>query len=204
VNGYDTTSLELRHRKAILRRLLSFQDPLRLNVHRNAEGEAFWQEACRKGWEGVIAKRADASYEHKRSSTWLKFKCVNEQEFVIGGYTDPKGSRKGFGGILIGYFEAGRLRYAGKVGTGFDDQLLSTLSRQLASIEQDRPPFDGNGLPRKGSALGEACPCLSGRIHRVDSSRAAPPPSIPGPQEGQAASRCGQGASGLAAVGFRW
>ena len=149
-NGYDVTALGLRHRKALLRRLLSFQDPLRFTVHRNAAGEAFWREACRKGWEGVIAKRADAPYEHRRSPNWLKFKCVNEQEFVIGGYTDPKGSRKGFGALLIGYYEGSDLRYAGKVGTGFDDQLLTGLSRQLAATEQDPSPFADEGLPRKG------------------------------------------------------
>jgi bifunctional non-homologous end joining protein LigD len=148
--GYETTSLPLRDRKALLRRILSFHDLLRFTVHRNAEGEAFWREACRKGWEGVIAKRADAPYEHRRSPNWLKFKCVNEQEFVIGGYTEPKGSRKGFGALLIGHYDGDRLRYAGKVGTGFNDELLADLSRQLASLEQDHPPFAGDGLPRKG------------------------------------------------------
>jgi DNA ligase D-like protein (predicted ligase) len=149
-NGQDTTPLELRRRKAILRRLLTFRDSLRFTIHRVGEGEAFWQEACGKGWEGVIAKRADAPYEHRRSGNWLKFKCVNEQEFVIGGYTDPKGSRRGFGALLIGYYERAALVYAGKVGTGFDDDLLASLSRQLAAIELDRPPFAGDGLPRKG------------------------------------------------------
>ncbi len=149
VSGYDTTGLELRHRKAILRRLLAFVRPLRFATYRNAQGEAYWREACGKGWEGVIAKRVDAPYEHRRSTNWLKFKCVNEQEFVIGGYTDPKGSRKGFGALLIGHYEGNDLVYAGKVGTGFDEELLTTLSRQLATLEQDRTPFLGGGLPRK-------------------------------------------------------
>ena len=149
VGGYDTTGLALRHRKAVLRRLLSFGRPLRLTVYRKAQGEAYWREACGKGWEGVIAKRVDAPYEHRRSGNWLKFKCVNEQEFVIGGYTDPKGSRKGFGALLIGYYAGGDLVYAGKVGTGFDDALLHTLSGQLAALEQDRPPFARGSLPRK-------------------------------------------------------
>jgi len=149
VSGYDTTGLELRHRKAILRRLLAFVKPLRFTVYRNGEGEPYWREACGKGWEGVIAKRVDAPYEHRRSGNWLKFKCVNEQEFVIGGYTDPKGSRKGFGALLIGYYEGNDLVYAGKVGTGFDDELLTTLSRQLATLEKDRTPFAGGGVPRK-------------------------------------------------------
>lgn len=150
VNGYDVTGLELRHRKAILRRLLSYRDPLRFTVHRNREGEAFWQEACGKAWEGVIAKRADSPYVHRRSPYWLKFKCVNEQEFVIGGYTDPQGTRRGLGALLIGYYEGGRLMYAGKVGTGFDDRLLDSLSRKLAALQRDDPPFDDGLLPRKG------------------------------------------------------
>lgn len=149
-DGHDVTVLPLRQRKAALRTLLAFRDPLRFTPHRNAEGEAYWREACRKGWEGVIAKRADAPYVHKRSRDWLKFKCVNEQEFVIGGFTDPKGSRHGFGALLIGYHQGDDLVYAGKVGTGFDDELLDHLSRRLARIERDRPPFSIGRLPRTG------------------------------------------------------
>jgi bifunctional non-homologous end joining protein LigD len=150
VNGYDVTALELRHRKAILRKRLSYRDPLRFTIHRNREGEAFWAEACRKGWEGVIAKRADSPYVHRRSPNWLKFKCVNEQEFVIGGYTDPQGTRRGFGALLIGYYEDGRLVYAGKVGTGFDDRVLDWLAEKLSRLQRNDPPFDDGLLPRKG------------------------------------------------------
>jgi bifunctional non-homologous end joining protein LigD len=148
VHGHDVTRLGLRQRKAVLRRLLSFRDPLRFTPHRNADGEAYWREACRKGWEGVIAKRADAPYRHDRSGDWLKFKCVNQQELVIGGYTDPKGSRLGFGALLLGYYQGDDLVYAGKVGTGFDHELLERLRRKLASLEQDRPPFSVGRLPR--------------------------------------------------------
>jgi DNA ligase D-like protein (predicted ligase) len=144
------TALELRHRKAILRKLLVYRGPLRFTAHRNREGEALLAEACRKGWEGVIAKRADSPYVHRRSPNWLKFKCVNEQEFVIAGFTDPQGSRRGFGALLIGYYEDGRLVYAGKVGTGFDDDLLDWLSAKLAQLRRDDPPFDEGVLPRKG------------------------------------------------------
>ena len=150
VQGLDVTAVELRHRKAILRHLLSYVDPLRFTTHRNRDGEAYWREACGKGWEGVIAKRADSVYVHRRSPNWLKFKCVNEQEFVIGGYTDPKGSRAGFGALLIGYYEGDRLVYAGKVGTGFDGSLLSSLSRELARLERKDPPLDDGVIPRKG------------------------------------------------------
>jgi bifunctional non-homologous end joining protein LigD len=150
VHGFDVTGLELRHRKDLLRRLLSYRSPLRFTVHRNRGGEALLQEVCSKGWEGVIAKRATSVYEHRRSPNWLKFKCVNEQEFVIGGYTDPKGSRTGFGALLIGYYEGDRLVYAGKVGTGFDASSLDSLAGKLRRLERADPPFDGRGMPRKG------------------------------------------------------
>jgi bifunctional non-homologous end joining protein LigD len=148
MHGHDVTRLGLRQRKAVPRRLLAFRDPLRLTPHRNADGEAFWRQACRKGWEGVIAKRADAPYRHDRSGDWLKFECVNQQEFVIGGYTDPKGSRHGFGALLLGYWQGDDLVYAGKVGTGFDHELLERLRRRLASLERARPPFSVGRLPR--------------------------------------------------------
>jgi bifunctional non-homologous end joining protein LigD len=150
VGGFDVTGLELRHRKGVLRRLLTYGDPLRFTGHRIREGEAFWRQSCDDGWEGVIAKRADSLYEHRRSRNWLKFKCVNVQEFVIGGYTDPKGSRTGFGALLVGYYEGHRLVYAGKVGTGFDASLLASLSRELARLERPDPPFDEGVVPRKG------------------------------------------------------
>jgi bifunctional non-homologous end joining protein LigD len=149
VGDFDVTGVELRHRKALLKRLLSYGGPLRFTQHRNRDGDVLLDDACASGWEGVIAKRADSVYEHRRSPNWLKFKCVNEQEFVIGGYTDPKGSRTGFGALLVGYYEDGRLRYAGKVGTGFDTMLLGSLRRQLAALEQGEPPFDEPMLPRE-------------------------------------------------------
>jgi bifunctional non-homologous end joining protein LigD len=148
--GYDLTGLELRQRKAVLRRLLAFHDPLRFTPHRNADGEAYWRQACRKGWEGVIAKRADAPYAPGRSGDWLKFKCVNQQELVIGGYTDPKGSRHGLGALLLGYYRGDELVFAGKVGTGFDQELLGRLRRRLGPLEQNRPPFSVGRLPRAG------------------------------------------------------
>jgi bifunctional non-homologous end joining protein LigD len=148
--GFDVTGLRLRERKALLRRVLSFKDPLRFTPHRNADGVRYWEEACRKGLEGLIAKRANSTYVHGRSGDWLKFKCVNEQEFVIGGYTEPKGSRHDFGALLIGYYRGDDFAFAGKVGTGFDDELLRTLGGRLRSLEQERPPFSIGKLPRKG------------------------------------------------------
>jgi DNA ligase D-like protein (predicted ligase) len=141
VAGYDTTAVGLRHRKALLRQALSFGDPVRFTTHRDAEGEAAYREACAKGWEGVIAKRADSPYVQRRSTDWLKFKCANQQEFVIGGFTDPRGSRVGFGALLLGYYENGQLRYAGKVGTGFDTQTLLNVYAKLRTLEIERPQF---------------------------------------------------------------
>jgi DNA ligase D-like protein (predicted ligase) len=148
--GYDLTEIPLRHRKAVLKRLLGYHDPVRLTSYRNREGELFSEEACRKSWEGLIAKRAGSQYVAGRSRDWLKFKCVNEQEFVIGGFTEPKGSRPGLGALLIGYYEDGTLRYAGKVGTGFNERLLRQLRAQLDQLERATTPFVGDGLPRKG------------------------------------------------------
>jgi DNA ligase D-like protein (predicted ligase) len=105
--------------------------------------------ACRSGWEGLIAKRADAPYVAGRSKDWLKLKCVWEQEFVIGGYTDPSGSRTDFGALLVGYYEQGCLRYAGKVGTGYTKATLNELGDRLRKLEMSEPAFvDARPTPR--------------------------------------------------------
>jgi DNA ligase D-like protein (predicted ligase) len=149
--GRDVRPLPLLERKKVLRGLLSFGDPLRFTEHRDAEGEAYYREACAQGWEGLIAKRADAPYRSGRSKDWLKFKCESGQEFVIGGFTDPQRSRIGFGALLLGYYgPGGRLVYAGKVGTGFTSQMLRSLHDRLAAIERPTPAFDVGALPRSG------------------------------------------------------
>ena len=128
-----------------MHKALSFEDPIRYTTHTDAEGEAAWREACAKGWEGVIAKRAESPYVQRRSTDWLKFKCVNRQEFVIGGFTDPHGSRVGFGALLVGFYEGDdenrQLRYAGKVGTGYDTRTLLELGAKLRALEMKRSPF---------------------------------------------------------------
>jgi DNA ligase D-like protein (predicted ligase) len=139
--GEDVTKQPLRERKARLRKALAFDDPIRFTTHRNGDGEAFYKEACRKGWEGLIAKRADAPYTHGRSRDWLKFKCSAEQELVIGGYTAPRGSRTDLGALLLGYYDDGELRYAGKVGTGFTRETLHDLAAKLAPLKRDNSPF---------------------------------------------------------------
>lgn len=137
----DVTALPLRDRKTLLQGAIRFRDPLRLTPYRNQEGQEYHRRACRAGWEGVLAKDANAPYVGGRSSTWLKFKCVNSQELVVGGYTEPTGTRTGLGALLVGYYEGDRLMYAGKVGTGFTEDELVDLRDRLTRLERDEPPF---------------------------------------------------------------
>src|SRR4029077_14866488 len=100
-----------------------------------------WELACREGWEGVIAKRRDSLYEHRRSKFWLKMKCELAQPFVVGGFTDPQGARAGLGALLVGYYDGSDFVFAGKVGTGFDTKLLLDLRTRLDAIELPASPF---------------------------------------------------------------
>jgi bifunctional non-homologous end joining protein LigD len=135
----------------LLRNAFQFNAPLRYTPHRVRAGEAAYATACRRGDEGVIAKRADAPYEGRRSSNWLKFKCSRDQEFVIVGYTAPKGSRVGLGALLLGYHDGDDLVYAGKVGTGFDTATLRSLHKRLSRTEQDRTPISSGGVREPGA-----------------------------------------------------
>jgi bifunctional non-homologous end joining protein LigD len=150
LHGMDVRALSLRSRKALLRRALAFHGPVRLTPHRNRDGEALYREACRKGWEGVIAKRVDSTYTSARSRDWLKFKCSAEQELVVGGYTAPQGSRTDLGALLLGHYEGDRLRYAGKVGTGFTQAILEDLHAQLSPLERPDSPF-ADPIKEKGT-----------------------------------------------------
>jgi bifunctional non-homologous end joining protein LigD len=111
LNGYDLREAPLIHRKALLKEAFYFRDPLRYTEHQERDGEAYYRDACRRGLEGVIAKRANSIYVSRRSRDWLKIKCWEEQEFIVGGFTDPKGARVGLGALLLGYYESGELRY---------------------------------------------------------------------------------------------
>ena len=141
LDGEDLTSKPLRERKQRLRDAFAFTDPLRYSQHRGEDGEAYYRQACERGWEGLIAKRADGPYKHGRSPDWLKFKCVRDQEFVVGGFTDPKGARRGFGALLVGYYDRGKLRYAGKVGTGYSERVLAELRSTMDGLAQKKSPF---------------------------------------------------------------
>jgi bifunctional non-homologous end joining protein LigD len=150
-DGYDLSALPLVARKSVLHEAITFEDPIRYSQHLEEDGEVAFRAACAKGWEGLIAKRAAAPYTHARSNDWLKFKCVNEQEFVVVGWTEPHGSRSGLGALLVGYHEDGELRFGGKVGTGFGERELSMLTRRLAPLEQATPSVaETKGLTMEG------------------------------------------------------
>jgi bifunctional non-homologous end joining protein LigD len=144
LDGEDVRPLPLLERKRLLRRAIDFAGPIRFSTHRNGDGVGFYEEACRKGWEGLIAKRADSPYVTTRSRDWLKFKCEHGQEFVIGGFTAPRRSREEFGALLLGYYRDGELIYAGKVGTGFDRAMLRELGAEMRRRERPTRPFAGD------------------------------------------------------------
>jgi bifunctional non-homologous end joining protein LigD len=149
LDGRDTRNLPLVERRAILDAL-----PLRAPLERVAAlGDAApWERACNEGWEGVVAKRRDSVYESRRSPHWLKMKCEASQELVIGGFTDPRGTRVGLGALLVGYFEDESFVFAGKVGTGFDRKLLLELRARLDALEVPDAPFTkAIGLPRSNA-----------------------------------------------------
>jgi bifunctional non-homologous end joining protein LigD len=143
--GYDVTRAPLVERKKLLRGTLGLA-PGSSRIHHaddiRGQGELVFQHACRLGLEGIISKRADSPYEQKRSRSWLKVKCVMRQEFAIGGFSDPGGSRVGFGALLLGYYNPdGSFIYAGKAGTGFNELTLRTLLQRLRGLETGTPPF---------------------------------------------------------------
>ena len=147
--GHDLRAVPLAERRALLGRLLADHDSQRLRFSDNFEGAPadMLDAACRMKLEGIIGKRVDAPYASTRAGTWIKLKCQNRQEFVIGGYTDPKGSRSGLGSLLLGLHDTdGKLRYVGNVGTGFDTAMLDALRKKLEPLESGDTPFDP--LPR--------------------------------------------------------
>jgi bifunctional non-homologous end joining protein LigD len=149
LDGDDLTAHSLLQRRARVTQALRLSEALQLIVASRGDSERRFAEACRSGWEGLIAKRADAPYTGGRSKDWLKLKCAWEQEFVIGGFTDPAGSRTDFGALLVGYHEDGRLRYAGKVGTGYSAATLHDLGARLRALETPESPFlDARPIPR--------------------------------------------------------
>jgi bifunctional non-homologous end joining protein LigD len=158
LDGYDLRPAPLAERKQALRGLLDAAGigagggPIRWSDHVAGQGEDFYRQACRFGLEGIVSKRADLAYRSGRSKDWLKVKCLQRQELVIGGFTEPEGTRAGLGALLLGFYEDGRLVYAGKVGTGFTAQMLVDLRRRLERSERQSPPFANP--PRGAEARG--------------------------------------------------
>ena len=142
LDGADLRSRPQRERHAALASALRTGAALQVSAPVAGPSLEAYERACTAGWEGLIAKRTDAPYRGGRSRDWLKLKCVLEQEVVIGGFTEPRGSRVGIGALLIGYYESGALRYAGKVGTGFDTATLVALRRRLEPLETAATPYD--------------------------------------------------------------
>jgi bifunctional non-homologous end joining protein LigD len=145
LDGEDLAPLPLDQRKARLAALVASARGapglIRYSDHVIGEGEAFFALACRRGLEGIVSKRRDKPYLPGRGMTWLKTKCLQRQEFVIGGFTDPEGSRRGLGALLVGYHAGPRLVYAGKVGTGYTQAMLLDLRDRLDALEQAASPF---------------------------------------------------------------
>ncbi len=149
LDGSDLRSTPLLERKRALLALLGSDGPgaIRYGDHVAGRGERFYEEACRAGLEGIVSKRADAPYTSGRSRSWLKVKCVHRQEFVVAGFTEPSGARAGLGALLLAVHDDGRLRYAGKVGTGFRAKDLPRMRRDLESIERPDSALEA-GRPR--------------------------------------------------------
>lgn len=141
IDGYDIRKLPLYARKEILKNLLKYNKILVYTEHKLEHGLSYFKEACKLHWEGIIAKRINGEYVGVRSRDWLKFKCIMKQELVIAGYTDPKGSRSYFGALLVGYYEKNKLIYAGKVGTGYSEEILAMLGKKLEKIKIKTCPF---------------------------------------------------------------
>lgn len=155
LNGYDLRGVPLVERKRLLEAILEAAPAtLRFSAHIQGSGEAFYAQACKMKLEGMISKRAQSTYRGGRCRDWLKVKCSLRQEMVIGGYTDPEGTRSGFGALLLGVYENdGKLRYSGKVGTGFNETTLRTMHKKLRALEVNDPPFSNSprGYEAKGA-----------------------------------------------------
>jgi DNA ligase D-like protein (predicted ligase) len=145
--GIDLTGLPLVDRKSVLRDVVWYDDPIRFTPFRTTGSAQMYRDACSRGAEGIIAKRSESRYVSTRSPEWLKIKCILQQEFVIGGYTEPQGSRERLGALLVGYYDGKVLRYAGKVGTGYDRATLELLHRKLTPLHRVTSPFAPGPIP---------------------------------------------------------
>ena len=194
LDGRDLRKLPLVDRKECLRLLVPSLGAVRYGDHVMEEGKAFFDLASEQRLEGMVAKRARSVYSGARTRDWIKIKCQRRQEFVIGGYTDPQGSRGHFGALHLGVYdgppEAPRLVYVSKVGTGFDDARLEAIMARLRPLARATPPFDAGADPhRPRPPLGRAAPRRRGALHRLDRRRRPPPPDLHRPARRQEAPR---------------
>lgn len=166
--GYDLCQVPLLERKRLLQTLLPGEGPVRYSDHLQGQGEEFFQQACQAGVEGIVCKRAASGYVDRRSGDWLKVKCKKVEEFVVGGWTDPSGSRQGLGSLLVGTYQNGKLVYHGKVGTGFTRKSLEELSSQLDRLARKTSPFDS---PPGGKGLHWVTPRLVARVEYSERTR---------------------------------
>ena len=170
LDGKSLISLPLELRKQLLEQICSDAgDPVRFSGEIGGDATSLLQEVKRRGLEGIIGKQRGSPYEPgRRSGVWIKLKCVNEQEFVIGGYTPPAGSRKYFGAILVGYYKDNRLMFAGKVGTGFTAKSLSTLHKKFRAEERDDCPFEDLPSKQNGKWVQAITPSMMRKMHWVN------------------------------------
>ena len=188
-DGRDVRKRPLEERRAVLEDVLAWRDPLRITEQVTGDGAALLAGACRDGWEGLIAKRLGTPYTSTRSRDWLKLKCTRAQELVIGGFTAPQGSRTDLGALLVGHFEGDRLRYAGKVGTGFTPRDPARARRAArAPGTRDVAVRGREGDPARRD-LGRAGARGPDRVHGVDVGRPPAPSVLPGPAHRQARAR---------------
>jgi bifunctional non-homologous end joining protein LigD len=145
--GIDLTGLPLLERKSVLKDIVRYGNPVCFTPHETTDPATMLRDACERGAEGILAKRADSRYVSARSLDWLKIKCLRRQELVIGGYTAPQGSRERLGALLVGYYDGTSLRYAGKVGTGYDRRTLELLHQRLVPLHRAKSPFAEGPVP---------------------------------------------------------
>jgi bifunctional non-homologous end joining protein LigD len=199
VDGYDYRHLPLDQRKEKLKELLAAapSSAIQYSDHINAQGAAFFRDACRSGLEGIISKRRDRPYISGRSGDWVKVKCLGREELVIGGYTLSTADRRGIGALLVGYFDNGKLIYAGRVGTGFNAQSLVEMRQRLEKLSQDKCPFAAVPSKERSPAVKWVRPKLIAEIQFSTWTDAGilRQPSFQGLREDKAASDVGRPAS---------
>ncbi len=170
LDGKSLTGLPLEARKSVLEKLCTgMGDPIRYSGAIGSDPKRLLEEVKRRGLEGIIGKQRTSAYETgRRSGAWIKLKCVNEQEFAIGGYTPPQGARKHFGAILVGYYDDNKLVFAGKVGTGFTAKSLSTLHKKFRNEERDDCPFVDLPSKQNGQWVQGITPSMMRKMHWVN------------------------------------